>query len=182
MDTNEFKTQMKKIVESLKKELSGVRTNRPSAALLEDIKVSYYDQTMPLKQLGSVGVKPPREIHVQVWDKDAVPAVVKAIESSSLNLSPQADENVVRIFLPELSEERREELVRHIKKSSEQYRIQVRNTRDDANKEVEKSFNDNEIGEDEKFRLKESIQNIVEDTNKEIEDLLDAKVSEIMER
>lgn len=179
MDTNVFKEQMKKVVGALKKELSGVRTNRPNTALIEDLSVTCYDQTMPIKQLGSVGVTPPREIHVQVWDKEAVNAVVKAIESSSLNLTPQVDENIVRVYLPELSEERREELVKHVKKATEQYRIQIRHGRDDVNKEIQKNFDANEIGEDDKFRLKEGVQKIVTETNDDIEKVLNAKIEEI---
>jgi len=176
-----FKQKLKEIVELLKTELSGVRTNRPSAGLLEDIKVEYYGQTLPIKQLGTVGITPPREIHVQVWDKSAVQHIAKAIESSSLGLSTTAEGSIVRVFLPELSEERREEFIKHVKKISEEFRIEVRHERDEVNKEIEKMESKKEIGEDEKFRLKEKIQSAVEDANKQIEELLERKIKEIKE-
>jgi len=180
MDTilNTCKTRLEKVRDSFKKEIAGVRTNRPSTALVEDIKVSYYGEMTPLKHVGSVGIVPPREIHIQVWDGAAVAAVAKAIETSSLGLSPQAEGNTVRIFLPELSAERREEFVRHVKKVAEQHRIEVRRARDEANKEAEKQ---EDVSEDEQFKLKESIQKEVDAANEAIENALEEKVREIKE-
>ena len=176
-----FKVRTAGIVDRFKKEISSVRTNRPSASFVEDIKVTYYDQTMPLNQVGSVGITPPREIHIQVWDKAATAAVVKAIESSSLGLTPSVEGNVVRLFLPELSEERREEFVRHVKKISEQHRIELRHARDEANKEIKKKEEDGELTEDEKFKVKEEVQKVVDETNKAIETALEGKIYEIKE-
>lgn len=175
------KTELKKVVDSFRKEIAGVRTNRPSAALVEDIKVPYYGTMTPLKHVGSVGIVPPREIHIQVWDGGAVQAVAKAIEASALGLSPQAEGNVVRVFLPELSAERREEFVRHVKKVAEQHRIQVRQARDESNKEVEKQEEEGAIGEDERFKLREAIQKEVDAANAALSDALEEKVNEIKE-
>lgn len=177
----EFKKQAEEVVQTFKKEIAGIRTNRPSPGLLEDIKVSYYGQFVPIKHVGSVGVTPPRELHVQVWDLSAVALVSKAIESSQLGLSPQVEGNIVRVFLPELSKERRDEFIKHVKKISEQYRIEVRHARDEANKDVERRLNEKEITEDEKFKEREDIQKITEKVNGEIEELLDEKIKEIQE-
>ncbi len=166
---------------SLKKAYSGVRASRPNTALVEDLKVEYYGQVMPVKQLGTVGVRPPREIDIQVWDQNAVPLVVKAIESSSLNLSANVTGNSIRINLPELSRERREELTKYVKKITEEHRIQLRHLRDEANKKVQSSFDTGEIAEDQKFKLKESIQKEVDKINEEVEKLLENKIREIEE-
>jgi len=177
----EFKKEIDRIVETFKKEMAGIRTNRPSPGLIEDIKVSYYGQLVPIKHVGSVGITPPRELHVQVWDTSAVSLVSKAIESSQLGLSPQVEGNMVRVFLPELSVERREEFIKHVKKTAEQYRIEIRHARDEANKDVERRLNGKEITEDEKFKEREDIQKLTEKVNGEIEKLLDEKIKEIQE-
>ena len=177
----EFNRQSQSVAEGLKKEISGIRSNRPNPALVEDLKVNYYDQMMPLKQVGSISVEPPRQIVIQVWDKGAVAAVTKAIETSGLGLSANTDGNVIRVFLPELSQERREEIAKHVKKTSEQYRIQLRHARDEANKKIQKSFDDGETDEDQKFKLKEEIQKQTDKINGEIEKTLEAKIKEINE-
>ncbi|KKU91166.1 MAG: Ribosome-recycling factor [Candidatus Jorgensenbacteria bacterium GW2011_GWA1_48_11] len=175
----EFKKQFNKVFENFKKELAGVRTNRPSAALVEDLKVEYYNQIMPLKAIASVGILPPRGIQIQAWDKEALGPIQKAIEKSSLNLTASQDGSVIRINLPELSAERREELIKHVKKLAESERIQLRHYRDDANKEIQKDFDSHEINEDQKFKLKEEIQKAVDKTNESIEAALAVKIKEI---
>lgn len=177
----EFKEATKKIIEDFKKEISGVRANRPSAALIEEIKVIYYGNPTPLKHVGIISVLPPRELQVQFWDKEAIAPSAKAIESSSLGLTPNIEGNTIRIFLPELSSERRDELAKYAKKISEEYRISLRLARDGANKDAQTSFDDKEIGEDMKFKLKEEIQKQTEETNKLIEEVLSRKIAEIQE-
>jgi len=177
--TNEFQSETEKVLESLKKELIGVRTNRPTAGLIEDIKVQYYNKSVPIKHLGSIGVKLPREIYVQVWDGSVVQFVAKAIESSPLGLSPQVKGNLISVYLPELSDERRQEFIKHIKKITEEKKIQIRHMRDDINKKIQKLFDGNELTEDEKFKEKEDVQKIVDKVNKEIESVLDLKIKEI---
>lgn len=178
---DKFDAQTKGILESFKKEMGGIRSNRPSASLVEDLKVSYYDQMTPIKHVGSVGVVPPREIHIRVWDKGAISSVVKAIEISQLGLSAQVEGNIIRMYLPELSQERREEMIRYVKKVAEQYRIQIRHSRDEVNKQIQRLCGDNEIGEDEKFAYKEKAQEIVDRVNNEIEKYLSLKIEEIKE-
>ncbi|MGC9610915.1 MAG: ribosome recycling factor [Minisyncoccia bacterium] len=178
---NELKTKGQAVMDDLKKALSGVRTNRPNAALVDDIRVNYYDQITPIKQLGTISIQPPREISIQVWDKGAVAAVAKAIESSTLNLSANIDGQIIRIFLPALSEERREELIKYIKKMTEEHRIRLRHLRDEANKKIQTAFDANELNEDQKFKTKEQVQKEVDKLNEEIEKLLTNKEKEINE-
>lgn len=177
----EFKTKSQHVIANLKQELSGIRTNRPASALVENLQVEYYGKTLPLKQIGSIGVQPPRDIIIQVWDKEAVGQVVKAIEASSLGLSASAEGNSVRVHLPELSQERRKEIIKHVKRTVEKYRIQVRHFRDEANKKCQRLFDESALDEDQKFKLKETIQEETEGVNKEIEELLEGKVKEIQQ-
>jgi ribosome recycling factor len=177
----EFKGNLARVLQECKRELGGIRANRPSTALIEDIKVHHYGQLTPLKHMGSISIAPPRELSVQFWDATAVAPAAKAIESSSLGLTANIDGNRIRIFLPELSTERRDELVKHVKKITEQFRIQVRHHRDAANKQVEVMLGASEIGEDQKFRMREDIQKQTEAINKEIESNLNAKIAEIEE-
>jgi ribosome recycling factor len=177
----DFKRTLVPAIEGLKREFGGIRTNRPVTTLIEDIRVSYYGQMLPVKQVGSVGVIPPREISVQVWDREAVQAVIKAIEAAQLGVSVQADGTVIHVRLPELSSERRAELAKQVKKVAEEYRIEVRHVRDEGNRSVERAFEENGLTEDQKFKLKELVQKEVERVNGEIEALVAAKVKEIME-
>ena len=130
MSPNNFKTRSAEIIEKLKNELSSIRASRPSPTLVENIEVEYYGQKMLVKQVGAISIKPPREIQIQAWDKEGAAAIIKSVEKSALGLTPNAEGNTVRIFLPELSGERREELSRHVKKITEGYRIHVRTARE----------------------------------------------------
>lgn len=177
----DFKKSISFTVSECKRELGGVRASRPSPSLIEDIKVNYYGEMMPLKHVGSITVSPPRELSVQLWDAGAVQPVAKAIEASSLGLTANIEGNVIRIFLPSLSSERRDELVKHVKKIAEQYRIQIRHHREAANKSIEVQLGANEISEDQKFRLRDEVQKITENANKDVESAVSAKVKEIEE-
>ena len=174
-----FDTGAKQAIENLKNEFSGVRTNRPSPKLVEDVKVNYMEQQMLLKQLGSISIVPPREIDVSVWDKEAVAAVVKAIETSGLGLTANTQGNLIRINLPMLTDERRLELTKFVKNLTEQTKIRVRNLREDANKKIEGAFKAKVISEDQKFKGKEQVQKVVDKTNADIEMHLAAKIKEI---
>ncbi len=169
------------IIAGLKKMYAGVRTSRPQTALVEDIKVDYYGQVLPVKQLGTIGVHPPREIDIQVWDQNAIPLIVKAIEASTLKLSANVSGNSIKINLPELSQERREELIKYVKKATEEHKIQVRHARDEANRDIQTAFDAGGVGEDQKFKLKEGVQKEIDKTNAEIEKLLENKIKEIEE-
>ena len=166
--------QLKNLVDEFKNELAGVRTNRPTPKLIEDIKVDYYNQLQPLKQLGAISIIPPREISVAIWDKGAVAAVVKAIEMAKLGLSVNVDGNVLHINLPPLTDERRKELEKLVKSLTEKERIKVRMMRDEINKK-NKALTD----EDVRFRQQKKVQELVDGANKQLEDLLSSKVKEI---
>ncbi|MDP3725063.1 MAG: ribosome-recycling factor, partial [Nanoarchaeota archaeon] len=122
----DFSQKTASIIQKLKEEIASIRANRPTPALVEDIKVEYYGEILPIKQVGAISIKPPREILIQAWDKEGAVAIAKGIETSSLGLTANADGITIRVFLPELSGERREELGKHVKKITEGYRIQIR--------------------------------------------------------
>ncbi len=174
-----FKTRTREILEKLKNELAGIRANRPTPALIEDLRAEYYGEMMPVKQMGAISIKPPREIQVQAWDKEGAAAIAKAIQSSSLGLTPNSDGNTIRVFLPELSAERREELGRHVRKIVEGYRIQIRAAREEANKEIDHRAKAGEITEDDKFKHKEGVQKETDKANEEVEEMLEKKLEEI---
>jgi len=174
-----FKKETVLLVESFKKEIMAVRGNRPSPVLVENLKVDYFGQSLLVKQLGSISIAPPREIDIGVWDKNAIPAVVKAVETAGF--SANYEDKLIRIHLPPLNEERRQEMVKIVKKTGEGFRIQLRNHRDETNKEVARSFEAKELNEDQKFKLKENIQKNVDFVNQEIENILAKKIKELEE-
>lgn len=175
----DFKNNLEKIKEELKKELSTLRVNRPSPVLIEDIFVNYYNQKLMIKQLGSISVNPPRELLIHVWDKNAVNPIIGALENADMGFSVKNEGNLIRVYLPELSQERKEEVIKKAKKIVEDFRIKVRNLRDDFIKKVKKSFEEKEIDEDLMFKLKEKIQENVEEINEKIEEMLENKIQEI---
>lgn len=174
-----FQEQIKKAVAAFKNEISGIRSNRPTGKLVEDIKVDYFGQQLLIKQLASIGVVPPREIHISVWDKNAVAPVAKAIEAASIGAGANIQGNTVIVNLPPLSEERRKEMVKLAKSVSEEHRIRVRSLRDDCNKKVRQAEADKSIAEDAKFKLQDKIQKEVDRANQEIEKSLNSKIAEI---
>jgi ribosome recycling factor len=177
----ELENHLNQTLERLRAELAAVRGNRPSVQLLEDIKVDYYGQTLSVKQLASLAIRPPRDIEVQVWDKGAVGAVAKAIESAKAGFSAANEGNVVRVSLPPLTSERRAELEKLVRKITENSRIAVRNERDEAVKKVKVAEGEGKMNEDDAFRAKEKIQKAVDKVNKDIEALLEGKLKELAE-
>lgn len=171
----ELEQKTQSTFEALKQELTGIRSNRPTARLVEDIKVDYYGQQLPIKQLGSISIVPPREIDISLWDKNAIQPVVKAIETSNLGVTASPDGNLIRINLPPLTDERRKELNKLVKNIVEQTRIKIRALRDEANKKIK------DLPEDAMFKAKEKIQKAVDKANDRIEELLENKLAEINE-
>jgi ribosome recycling factor len=174
-----FKTaeeDMKKAVQYFKNEIAGLRTGRASTALVEEIKVDYYGSKIPIKQLASVSVPEPNQIVLQVWDKNAVELVEKAI-MENLNLTPQRHGDVLRITLPPLTQERRKELVRMLHKMAEEARVAVRNIRRDAKELIEDQEG---ISEDEVKRALERLQKLTDKYIEEINRLTENKEREIM--
>jgi ribosome recycling factor len=147
---------------------------------LENIKINCYNQTLPLKQLGSLNVVPPREIDVNLWDKSIIKTVVKAIDDAKLGVSASDDGNIIRVTLPALSEERRKEFVRQVSRLAEESRIQIRRERDEINKEVKSAKEEGSLSEDQKFKILKKIQETIDDINKKINSLAEAKIGELM--
>lgn len=177
----ELEQKMAGLVEFLKQELMGVRANRPSPRLVEEIPVEAYGQRMTIKQVGAISIQPPSSILIMVWDKDIVNTVAKAIESSNLSVVANTDGTTIRINLPALTDERRKEIIKMVKKEVEETKIKVRSLREDENKRVTREEEAGTITEDEKFKLKEQIQAVVDRVNKELDQMLEKKIAEIME-
>ncbi|MBI3589361.1 MAG: ribosome recycling factor [Candidatus Liptonbacteria bacterium] len=177
----QFESELKTSTEKLKSDLAMIRSNRPSVELIEGIKVSLYEQMLSIQELGSISLQPPRDILISVWDKNAAGAVAKAIEDAKIGLSVSSDGNVIRASLPILTEERKAELSKLVKKTSEETRIQIRTRRDEAMKKIKAAQDSKDINKDQEFKVKEKIQKQVENTNDQIEKLLEGKLKEIGE-
>ena len=168
-------------LEALKREFAGLRTGRASAGLLDPIKVEAYGQTMPLNQVGTVGVPEPRLLTVQVWDKSMVNAVERAIRDSDLGLNPSTDGQLVRVPIPELSEDRRKELTKVAGRYAEQAKVAVRNVRRDGMDLLKRREKDGEISQDEQKKTSDQIQKLTDEHIKLIDEAADAKEKEIMQ-
>lgn len=177
----QLKAQLDRAVEAFHEELKKIRGDRPSIDLVENVKVSYYEEELPINQLGSLAVVPPREIQISAWDEKAVGPIMKAIENAKLGLSVSNNGNLIRAVFSSLTDERREELSKVAGKSAEEIRIRVRNHRDEAIKAIKSLEQKGEITEDDVFTSKESIQKTVDMTNKNIGDLLENKTQELKE-
>jgi len=180
-DINGLKRRMEGAIEVLRKELGGLRTGRASIHLLEPIQVSAYGSLMPLNQVGTVGVPEPRLITVQVWDKSLVSAVDKAIRESGLGLNPQGEGTLIRVPIPELSQERRQELTKVAHKYAEHARVAVRNVRRDGMEHAKRQEKDHEISQDELRHRSDEIQKLTDGYIKRIDETLAQKEKEIMQ-
>ena len=171
----EMAEKMEKSVEAFKVELSKVRTGRASLGLLDDITVSAYGSQMPLNQVGSL------TIAIQPWDPQMLPAIEKAILKSDIGLTPASDGKTIRLNIPQLTEERRRDLVKQVKKVSEEYRVAVRNIRRDAIDIMKKQKKDKEISEDDLFKLQDEAQRETDAYMKKIDEITASKEKEVME-
>ncbi|MCA9365551.1 ribosome recycling factor [Candidatus Kaiserbacteria bacterium] len=163
----------------LVKEYAGIRTGQAAPALLDSIKVEQYGAKVPVNQVGSVGVEDARTLRVSTWDAGVIPAVEKAIREADLGVSVSTDSAGLRVIFPELTSERRVQLVKLAKQKLEEARVSIRSIRDDCMKELDNKQKSGDISEDEKFTEKEKVQKIVDSANKELEDLFSKKESEI---
>ncbi|MBN2538678.1 MAG: ribosome recycling factor [Deltaproteobacteria bacterium] len=168
-------------IQSLEKSFNKVRTGRASVALLDGIKVDYYDVMTPLNQVATLSTPESQLILISPWDKGAIDAIGKAIQKSELGLVPNNDGKVIRINIPPLTEERRKELVKVVKKMTEEYKVRLRNTRRDANNDFKKLKTDGDISEDNMHDYQDKVQKITDDYIKKADDILGAKEAEIME-
>lgn len=179
MQDLEHKT--KKTVEATEREFSTIRTGRARSSLVEGIKVECYDTSMPLKQLAGISTPEPRLIVIQPWDKSIVGDIEKAILKSELGITPNNDGKVIRISVPQLTRERRDELAKVLKKIAEEGKISLRTARRVANDTIDKLEKEKSITEDAKFATKDDIQKLIDKHSKEIDKHLEAKEKEIQE-
>jgi len=175
-----LKKEMENTLEGLRKELTKVRTGRANTALIEGILVDYYGTKSPLNQLAALSAPESRLLVVQPYDKSVMGAIEKAIYQSDLGLTPVNDGKVIRVPLPELTEERRKELVRHVKKIGEEYRVSARNHRRDANERVKKLQKYKQITEDDGRSTQDRVQKLTDEYVDKIEKVLKAKEDELM--
>lgn len=173
--------RMTKSFESIQKNFGSIRSGKATPSLLDGVRVDYHGTIMPLNQLASVSVPEPRLMVVQCWDKTAVGEVAKAIQVADLGLNPQVDANIIRLPIPALNEERRRELVKQCKKISEEGKVAIRNIRRDGNDALKKGEKDKDISEDDRKRAEEKVQELTDKFVAQIDELMDAKESEIME-
>ena len=179
-DMADLGRRMDGAVSSLHQDFAGLRTGRAATGMLESLDVEVYGSTTPLNQLANINAPEPRLLSVQVWDANNTPAVEKAIRNSDLGLNPQAEGTLIRVPVPELSEERRKELAKVAGKYAEQARIAVRNVRRDGMDSLKKEEKDGDISEDDQRRLGDEIQKMTDQHIKKIDEMLDAKEKDIL--
>jgi len=178
---NEAKERMQKAVEALKRDFSRVRTGRATPTILDGVRADYYGQPTPLNQMAGISVPEARLIVIQPWDPKSCELIEKAILASDLGLTPQSDGKVVRINFPPLTQERRKDLVKVVRKMAEEAKVAVRAARRDANEMLKEFKKEGEISEDDAFRGQEEIQRTTDDFIKKVDETLAEKEKEIME-
>ena len=172
---------MEEKIESLKRELTKIRTGRASRSLLDGIKVNAYGSNMPVDQVATITIPESRMIVIQPWDPQMLPVLEKAIMASDIGLTPASDGKVIRLNIPQLTEERRKDLVKQVKKIAEEYKVGVRNDRRDANDAFKKQKNDKDISEDEMFRSQDEVQKVTDEFIARIDEITAGKEKEVME-
>jgi len=180
ISTGDLNRRMHGAVDALRHELAGLRTGRASTALLDPVHVEVYGANMPLNQVATVSVPEPRLISVQVWDRSNVQPVEKAIRSAGLGLNPVTDGQLIRLPIPELTEERRKELAKLVGQYAEKAKIAVRNVRRDGMDHLKQDEKKHDISEDERKRLEHEVQKLTDDKNSEIDELGEGKEKEIL--
>ena len=179
-NTNEVSQKMKKTIESFKKDLGTLRTGRANPSMLDLIRVDVYGQKMPINQLATVTVPEPRTISIQVWDKNNVKSVDTEIQKSNLGVNPQVDGQIVRIHIPQLTEERRKEITKVLKNIGEKSKVSIRNIRRECNDNIKNLLKDKKISEDESKSFEEDVQKSTDDSISLIEKILSEKEKEIL--
>jgi ribosome recycling factor len=177
----ESKDGMDKAIAALQRDLNRVRTGRASLSLLDGIRAEYYGTPTALNQMASLSVPEPRQILIQPWDPTALPDIEKAILKSELGLTPQNDGKVIRINIPALTEERRKELVKVVRKMAEETKVAVRGARRDANEMLKELKKEKEISEDDMFRGQDEVQKVTDEAVKRVDDLAAQKEKEVLE-
>lgn len=173
--------KMEKAVEVFGREMAGLRTGRASPSLVERIRVDYYGVPTPLNQIATISVPEARMLTIQPWDKSSFPSIEKAIQKSDIGLNPSSDGNIIRLTIPELSEERRKELVKTVRRREEDERIAIRNVRREAMEKLRQMQKDKEISEDEEKRAEQDLQKLTDSYIEKIDSIGKDKEKEIME-
>jgi ribosome recycling factor len=176
----EVEEKMKKTIGVLQDELRGMRTGRATPALIENVRVNYYGNPTPLKQIASISAPEAALLVVKPYDPSSVGEIQKAIQASDIGINPSSDGKLVRLSIPPLSEDRRKQLAGRAKDTAEKARVSLRSIRRDVNKDVEKLKKDGTIGEDDMYRLKDRIQESVKKYEDEVDKMLDSKVNELL--
>jgi len=174
------KEDLEKSIAHLKEELNQIRTGRASAALVEGLMIDYYGAKSPLSQVASITVPEPRTITITPWSKDTLINIEKALRESQLNLNPNNDGEVIRLNIPPLNEERRKELVKILNQKAEDAKISIRMHREDVWEEIQKLEKEGGISEDDKFKGKDNLQDVINEYNKKVEEIRSKKEEEIM--
>ncbi len=177
----EAEERMEMSLEVLKDELNSIRAGRANPNLIEGLEVDYYGTMTPLNQIAGVSAPEARMLMVQPWDANAIPAIEKAVLQSDLGLNPSNDGKVIRLPIPALTEERRKDLVKLVKKNGEEAKVSIRNIRRDANDDVKKLEKDKEISEDERKAAEDIVQEITDKYTKLVDETVDKKEKELME-
>ena len=176
-----YSSKMDKTIQSFKKDLSTLRTGRANPNMLDTIKVDVYGQLMPIDQLGTISVPEARLISIQVWDKTNVSLVDSAIQNSELGINPQIDGQIVRLRIPDLTEERRKDLIKILKNMAEKGKVSIRSIRREANEELKKKLKDKIISEDNNKTFEKSIQKLTDNSIENIDQIASDKEKEIMQ-
>ncbi len=176
----EYSDKMQKTIEHLQSEYAAVRAGRANPHVLDRIRVDYYGTPTPIQQVGNVSVPDPRIIQIQPWEKGTLKDIEKAIQASDIGINPTNDGTVIRLVFPELTEERRKELVKDIKKKGEDAKVAVRNIRRDGNDAFKKLSKSDDISEDEVKDLEDELQKTTDKFIKEIDSMIDGKSKDIM--
>ena len=177
---NSYSLKMDKTIEVFDKELSSLRTGRANAGMLDLVKVDVYGQLMPINQIGSITTPEPRMINIQVWDQNNVSLIDAAIKKSELGLNPQIDGQLIRLPVPELNEERRNEIKKLIKSMGEKCKVSIRNIRREANEELKKLLKSKDISEDDEKTFEKNVQNITDKHISIVDEKISKKEKEIM--
>lgn len=180
LDTSDLQRRMHGAVEALRHDLGGLRTGRASTALLDPVQVEVYGSQMPLNQVATVSAPEPRMLSVQVWDRSNISPVEKAIRSAGLGLNPVTDGQLIRLPIPDLTQERRKELAKLVGQYAEKARIAVRNVRRDGMDQLKQDEKKSLIGEDDRKQLETEVQKLTDESIKEIDELAQSKEKEIL--
>ena len=176
-----YSSKMDKSIQSLKKDISTLRTGRANPNMLDTIKIDVYGQSMPIDQLATITVPEARLISIQVWDKTNVVLIDSAIQKSELGINPQIDGQTIRLRIPDLTEERRKELIKILKNMGEKGKISIRNIRREANEDLKKKLKEKSISEDENKNYEKNIQKLTDTSIENIDKILSDKEKEILQ-